>query len=198
MKNDWQEVFAMTAPGSRWRVLSIVIVLLTVSCGGSSQPTATELPAASASAPLDPLPSWNDGTSKNAIVEFVARVTREGGPDFVPIPERIATFDNDGTLWSEKPVPFQVVFAFDQVKAMAAAHPEWKTKEPFASVLKGDVAEVAATGEKGVLAVMAATHAGMTTDEFSNSVRKTGSRRPNIPRQASAIPRWSISQCSSC
>jgi phosphoglycolate phosphatase-like HAD superfamily hydrolase len=162
----------MTSKWSRWSVLSIVIVLLTGFCRGGSQPMATELPASSASGAIDPLPSWNDGASKKSVVEFVARVTREGGPDFVPIPERIATFDNDGTLWSEKPVPFQVVFAFDRVKAMAAAHPEWKTTEPFASVLRGDMAEVAATGEKGVLAVMAATHAGMTTDEFSNSVQR--------------------------
>ena len=88
----------------------------------------------------------------------------------MPPPERIATFDNDGTLWSEKPVPFQVVFAFDRVKALAPQHPEWKTREPFASLLKGDMAGVAASGEKGVLAIMAATHTGMTTDEFSAAV----------------------------
>ena len=108
---------------------------------------------------------------QESIVDFVARVTREGGPDFVPPPERIATFDNDGTLWSEKPVPFQVVFAFDRVRALAPQHPEWKTREPFASLLKGDMAGVAASGEKGVLAIMAATHTGMTTDEFSAQVK---------------------------
>jgi hypothetical protein len=153
--------------------LAFAFVLLSAACGGSPQPPAAPPPASTASAPADPLPSWNDGASKKAIVDFVARVTREGGPDFVPVPERIATFDNDGTLWSEKPVPFQMVFAFDQVKAMAAKHPEWKTKEPFAAVLKGDMAGIAASGEKGVLAVMAATHAGMTTDEFSESVRSS-------------------------
>ncbi len=141
-----------------------------VECRMRAESRQTAAPPA-ASAPSDQLPSWNDGASKKAIVDFVGRVTREGGPDFVPIPERIATFDNDGTLWSEKPAPFQLVFAFDQVKTMAAKHPEWKTREPFASVLKGDVAGVAAAGEKGLLAVMAATHAGMTTDEFTESVR---------------------------
>jgi hypothetical protein len=117
-------------------------------------------------------------------VDFVARITKEGGPDFVPVPERIATFDNDGTLWSEKPVPFQVVFAFDRVKALAPQHPEWKTRAPFASVLKGDMAGIAAAGEKGVLAIMAATHAGMTTDEFSASVREwiAGARHPKTGR----------------
>ena len=93
-------------------------MLLSAACGGGPQPTAAQSPAFTAPAAADPLPSWNDGASRRAIVDFVARVTREGDPDFVPVPERIATFDNDGTLWSEKPVPFQVVFAFDQVKAM--------------------------------------------------------------------------------
>ena len=157
----------MSRPLSRWRVLSIALVLLNAACVRSPETAA----APAASAPSDQLPSWNDGASKKAIVDFVGRVTREGGPDFVPVPERIATFDNDGTLWSERPAPFQLVFAFDQVKAMAAKHPEWKTREPFSSVLKGDVAGVAAAGEKGLLAVMAATHAGMTTDEFTESVQ---------------------------
>jgi hypothetical protein len=117
------------------------------------------------------LPSWNDGAAKRAIVDFVDRVTTEGGPYFVPVAERIATFDNDGTLWAEKPVPFQLLFAFDRVKALAPQHPEWKNKEPFASVLKGDMAGVAASGEHGVLHVMAATHAGMTTEEFTHAVQ---------------------------
>ncbi len=118
----------------------------------------------------NPLPSWNDTAAKKAIIAFVERVTKEGSTDFVPVPERIATFDNDGTLWSEKPVPFQLMFAFDQVKALAPQHPEWKTKEPFASVLKGDMKGVAASGEKGVLEIVTATHTGMTTDEFTKSV----------------------------
>src|SRR5215510_6222060 len=119
----------------------------------------------------DPLPSWNETAAKKAIVAFVERVSREGSPDFVPVPERIATFDNDGTLWSEKPVPFQLAFALDRVKALAPEHPEWKTKEPFASLLKGDMKAVAASGEKGVLEIVAATHTGMTTDEFTKTVQ---------------------------
>jgi phosphoglycolate phosphatase-like HAD superfamily hydrolase len=132
----------------------------------------------------DPLPSWNDGAAKKSLVDFVGRVTREGGPDFVTAPERIATFDNDGTLWSEKPVPFQLLFAFDRVKALAPQHPEWKTKEPFASLLKGDMAGVAGSGEKGVLAIVAATHAGMTTDEFSAAVHEwiTTAKHPQTGR----------------
>jgi hypothetical protein len=119
----------------------------------------------------DALPSWNETVSKKAIIAFVEKVTNEGSSDFVPLPERIATFDNDGTLWAEKPVPFEVTFAFDQVKALAPRHPEWKTQEPFASLLKGDMRGVAASGEKGVLQILAVTHTGMTTDEFTQTVR---------------------------
>lgn len=118
----------------------------------------------------DPLPSWKDTAPKKAIVAFVERVTKEGAPDFVPVPERIATFDNDGTLWAEQPLYFQFLFVIDRVKALAAQHPEWKEKEPFASVLKGDLKAVAASGEKGALAMLAATHTGMTTEEFSKTV----------------------------
>ena len=122
------------------------------------------------SSAADPLPSWSDTGPKKAIVEFVGKVTREGSPDFVPVPERIATFDNDGTLWAEQPIYAQVFFLVDQVKAMAPRHPEWKTQEPFASVLKGDLKAVTANGEAGVAALLVATHSGMTTDEFSRSV----------------------------
>jgi len=166
------------------RALSFLL-LVTAACSGPAPAQAPAgQPAPVATAQADPLPSWNDGPPRRAIVDFVTRVTNEGGPDFVPVPERIATFDNDGTLWSEKPVPFQVVFAFDRVKALAPQHPEWKTRPPFASVLKGDMAGIAAAGEKGVLAVMAATHAGMTTDEFSASVREwiAGARHPKTGR----------------
>jgi hypothetical protein len=88
---------------------------------------------------LDPLPSWNDGPAKRSIIAFVEKVTKPGSPDFVPVPERIATFDNDGTLWCEQPVPVQLYFALDRVKALAPQHPEWNTTEPFASLLKGDL-----------------------------------------------------------
>src|SRR6266566_1385367 len=118
----------------------------------------------------DPLPSWNDGKTKQSITEFVAKVTKEGSPDFVPVPERIATFDNDGTLWCEKPMPIQLFFALDRVKELAPQHPEWKTKEPFASLLKGDVKGALAGGEHAILEIIVATHAGMTTAEFEKIV----------------------------
>ncbi len=123
-----------------------------------------------AAAAADPLPSWNNGAAKQSIVKFIEGVTRDGSPDFVPVPERIATFDNDGTLWSEQPIYTQLFFVIDRVKAMAPQHPEWKTQEPFASVLKGDLHGVTAGGEAGVVALLTATHSGMTTDEFSRTV----------------------------
>ncbi len=116
------------------------------------------------------LPSWNDGKAKQAIITFVAKVTKEGSPEFVPVPERFAVFDNDGTLWAEQPMYFQGLFLIDRVKALAPQHPEWKTKEPFASLLKGDMKGVAAAGEKGLLEMLAATHTGMTTEEFEKIV----------------------------
>jgi phosphoglycolate phosphatase-like HAD superfamily hydrolase len=118
----------------------------------------------------DPLPSWNEGATKQSIVKFVEGVTREGSPDFVPMPERIATFDNDGTLWAEQPIYTQLFFLIDRVKALAPQHPEWKTQEPFASVLKGDLHGVTAGGEAGVVSLLTATHSGMTTDEFNRTV----------------------------
>ena len=128
--------------------------------------------AACANAPAqtaggDPLPSWNDGSAKSAIVAFVGDITDESGPDFVPAAERIATFDNDGTLWAEQPVYFQFAFAMDRVKALAPEHPEWRDTQPFQAVIEGDREALAASGEKGLLEIVAATHAGMTTDEFS-------------------------------
>jgi hypothetical protein len=120
---------------------------------------------------VDPLPSWNDGPAKKAIVAFVTKVTTPSSPDFVPVPERIATFDNDGTLWCEQPMPVQLYFALDRVKALAPQHPEWKTQEPFASLLKGDVQTALAGGDKAVVDLMMATHAGMTTVEFERIVK---------------------------
>jgi hypothetical protein len=119
----------------------------------------------------DPLPSWNEGATKKAIVEFVGKVTQEGAPSFVAPAERIATFDNDGTLWAEQPMYFQLLFALDRVKALAPQHPEWKTKEPFASLLKGDVSKALAGGEKAIAEIVMATHAGMTTEEFEQIVK---------------------------
>jgi hypothetical protein len=118
----------------------------------------------------DPLPSWNDGAVKKSITEFVARVTREGGPDFVAVPERIATFDNDGTLWTEQPYYFQFAFALDRIKALAPQHPEWKTKQPFKALLEGDKQALAAAGKDGLLQIMAVTHTGMTVEDFTKTV----------------------------
>jgi len=123
-----------------------------------------------AGATNDPLPSWNDGANKQAIVAFVAAVTTEGGKDFVAPAERVATFDNDGTLWSEQPMYVQLAFALDRVKAMAADHPEWKDTAPFKFVLEGDLASLAAAGDKALLEIVAATHAGMTSDDFTTIV----------------------------
>jgi phosphoglycolate phosphatase-like HAD superfamily hydrolase len=120
----------------------------------------------------DPLAAWNDGTTKKSILDFVARVTEAGGKDYVAPEERIATFDNDGTLWSERPYPFQVAFALDRVKAMAPQHPEWQDKEPFKSVLAGDLKGILSGGYHALIAIVAATHSGMTTDEFEAEVRK--------------------------
>lgn len=120
----------------------------------------------------DPLPAWNDGAAKTSMMAFVERVTREGSPDFVPAAERVATFDNDGTLWAEQPMYFQAFFAFDRVKALAPRHPEWKDKEPYASILRGDTKGALAGGEKGLLELIMATHAGVTTEEFEAIVKE--------------------------
>jgi phosphoserine phosphatase len=120
----------------------------------------------------DPLASWNDGTTKKSILDFVARVTEAGSKDYVAPEERIATFDNDGTLWSERPYPFQAAFALDRIKALAPQHPEWQDKEPFRSVLAGDLKGVLSGGYHALVAIVAATHSGMTTDEFDAEVRQ--------------------------
>jgi hypothetical protein len=112
------------------------------------------------------LPSWNDGDVKQRIIDFVDRVTDEGSPDFVPESERIAVFDNDGTLWSEQPAYFQLLFAMDRVRELAPDHPEWQGRQPFQAALEGDLEAVAATGKHGLLELVMATHAGMTTVEF--------------------------------
>jgi hypothetical protein len=124
----------------------------------------------SLAAAAEPLPSWNKGQAKRAIVDFVQRVTEAGGADFVPIPERIAVFDNDGTLWTEKPMYAQLAFALDRVKALAPQNPEWKDKQPFKAALAGDLKTVAAGGEHALLELIMATHAGMTTDAFAKVV----------------------------
>jgi len=120
----------------------------------------------------DPLPSWNDGPARKAITEFVQATTDKSNPKFVPPEARIATFDQDGTLWAEQPMYFQLFFALDRVKALAPQHPEWKEKEPFASLLKGDMKGALAGGERAMLEIIMATHAGMTTEEFAQTAKE--------------------------
>ena len=132
----------------------------------------------------DLLPSWNNTAAKKNLVEFVTKVTKTGSPDYVAPAQRIAVFDNDGTLWAEQPLYFQAVFAFDRVKALAPQHPEWKTKEPFASVLKGDMAGALAGGDKAIVDLVMATHANTTTEEFAAIVRDwiTTAKHPTTGR----------------
>jgi len=139
---------------------------------------------ASAAQASDPLPSWNDGAARQSIVTFVERVTEPGSADFVPPAERIAVFDNDGCLWAEQPMYFQAYFIFDRIQTLAPQHPEWKAKEPFASVLRGDVKGALAAGEHGLLEMAMATHAGTTTEEFDRIVTDwiTTARHPQTGR----------------
>jgi phosphoglycolate phosphatase-like HAD superfamily hydrolase len=132
----------------------------------------------------DLLASWNDGPAKQSIVAFVEAVTRDGGADYVPTAQRIAVFDNDGTLWAEQPMYSQFAFAFDRIKALAPRHPEWKETQPFKAVLEGDHRALAAAGEKGLLEIVAATHAGMTTDDFAKTVADwlASARHPRFNR----------------
>jgi hypothetical protein len=135
---------------------ALVAVLALGACASSGHDSAR-----------DTLPSWNDTDSKKAIVAFVEKVTNKGSASFVPVPERIAVFDNDGTLWSEQPMYVQFAFALDRFKALAPQHPEWKLKEPFQSLLAGDMKGFAATGEMGIAALVMATHTGLTVEEFN-------------------------------
>jgi len=142
---------------------------------------STSAPAQTAA---DPLPSWNDGAAKQTIVNFVTAVTRDGSPDFVPVPQRIATFDNDGTLWCEHPMYAQLAFALDRVKAMAPLHPEWKDKQPFKAVLERDMKTLAESGERGLVELVMVTHAGMTSNEFAKIVTDwlAAARHPRFNR----------------
>lgn len=132
----------------------------------------------------DPLPSWNEGATKKALLAFVADVTKQGGPKFVPVASRIATFDNDGTLWAEQPLYVQLAFGIDRVKALAPQHPEWKTQEPYKSVLEGNIKAALTGAEKAAFALMAPSHVGMTTDAFTTTVRDwiSTSRNPKFNR----------------
>jgi len=146
--------------------------------------TSLLLVSLATSAADDPLPSWNDGATKRAILDFVQRVTAPAGKDFVPAPERIAVFDNDGTLWSEQPMYVQVAFALDRIKALAPQHPEWREKQFFKAALEGDLKAVSQSGAKGLLELMMATHAGMTTEEFEQTVKDwlATARHPRFQR----------------
>jgi hypothetical protein len=150
----------------------------------ASTAAALPLPFHTTQAQGDPLPSWNDGRAKQSILSFVAAVTREGSADFVPLPQRIATFDNDGTLWCEQPMYVQLAFALDRVKGLAPLHPEWKDKQPFKAVLEGDMKALAEAGERGLVELVMATHAGMTTEEFSAIVTEwlSKARHPKFKR----------------
>jgi phosphoglycolate phosphatase-like HAD superfamily hydrolase len=142
------------------------------------------LVASAALAQSDPLPSWNGGATRTAIAEFVGRVTQEGGPDYVPPADRIAVFDNDGTLWSEQPMYVQLAFVLDRVKALAPQHPEWKDQQPFKAALEGDMKALAESGEHGLLELVMATHAGNTTEEFAAIVKDwlAAARHPKTGR----------------
>jgi phosphoserine phosphatase len=132
----------------------------------------------------DPLPSWNDGAAKRSIVEFVTRVTKKGGSNFVPPVHRVAVFDNDGTLWAEQPFYFQGLFVFDRVRALAPQHPEWKDTQPFKAVLENDMKTLAAAGLHGLVELVMATHAGMTTEDFERTVKDwlVQARHPKFKR----------------
>jgi phosphoserine phosphatase len=154
-------------------VRSLAALLLSVGLGGQGWAQS-----------VDPLASWNDGGPKRAIVEFVAAVTTAGSPDFVAPADRIAVFDNDGTLWPEQPMYVQLAFALDRVKALAPQHPEWKTTQPFKSAIEGDFKTLAAAGEKGIVELVMASHAGMSSAEFTKIVESwlSEARHPKFKR----------------
>jgi phosphoglycolate phosphatase-like HAD superfamily hydrolase len=166
-----------------------ILALLAITLAGltptqAQDPSTSSTPLTTGSLGTGSLPSWNDTAPKKAIIAFVEKVTREGSSDFVPPNERIATFDNDGTLWCEQPMYFQILFALDRVKALAPQHPEWKDKEPFASLLKGDLKGALAGGEKALIEIVAVTHSGMTTEEFEKIVQDwvASARHPTTKR----------------
>jgi phosphoglycolate phosphatase-like HAD superfamily hydrolase len=147
----------------------ISVLFVTTACKNNSGTKADAKSADTLSA-ADPLPSWNEGAAKQAIIDFVTITTTEGD-DFIPVTDRIACFDNDGTLWSEQPMYFQLAFAIDRIKAMAPDHPEWKTKQPFKALLEGDMKTVMAGGEKALMQIVMTSHSGITTDEFDKTVK---------------------------
>jgi len=164
----------------RTRIIACLFAIWFLAAISTVVPAADPLTATGACA----LTSWNEGQAKKSIIEFVTKVTKEGLPDFVTPSERIAVFDNDGTLWAEQPMYFQFLFMLDRIKALAPHHPEWKTQEPFASILKGDVKAALAGGEKALGQLMMTTHSGMTSEEFEKIVRDwiTTAKHPKTGR----------------
>ena len=167
-----------------WFRVSIAAVLLVGVTLGCAPPDEVDAPGERPSGTADPLSGWAESAARETILSFVARVTDPADPDFVPEPERVAVFDNDGTLWSEKPVYFQLLFALDRVRQLAPEHPEWRQEQPFKAALEGDLETVAAQGENGLLQLVMATHAGMSTTEFEAIVSDwiATARHPELDR----------------
>jgi phosphoglycolate phosphatase-like HAD superfamily hydrolase len=163
------------------RRASLSALTLLPAAAGSFVPLAA---MAQTSTVGDPLPSWNEGAAKKSITDFVSRVTTSGGADYVAPEQRVATFDNDGTLWAEQPMYFQLAFIVDRVRILAPQHPEWKTAQPFKAILENDLAALSPTDEKGMVELVAATHSGMTTDEFTKIVTNwiATARHPRFKR----------------
>lgn len=155
-----------------WTIWTVVAL---ASCTSATDPTVQS---------YDPLPSWKEGNSKRSIIAFVTETTDSLNPAFIEVDDRIAVFDNDGTLWSEKPVYFQLFFAMDRVRQLAPEHPEWKDQQPYKAVLENDMETLASYGEHGILEIVMATHAGMTTEEFENTVKQwiQTARHPRFDR----------------
>ena len=152
-------------------ILCTLVLILVSECNTPPQKKDVKESVANTTV-TDPLPSWNEGAKKQAIIDFVTKTTKEGNADFVPVTDRIACFDNDGTLWTEMPLPFQLFFVIDQIKAMAPKHPGWKNAQPYKGILEGDLKAALAGGEKALGEMIMTTHAGMTTDEFDKAVKE--------------------------
>ncbi|TQF12091.1 haloacid dehalogenase-like hydrolase [Myxococcus llanfairpwllgwyngyllgogerychwyrndrobwllllantysiliogogogochensis] len=171
-----------------WLAVTLCALFVSVGCKSAQhvapEPSTLARGGSGLSGQGDPLPSWNEGPTKAALLDFVERVTREGGPDFVPAEARIATFDNDGTLWTEQPLAVELAFVIDRVKALAPQHPEWRHQQPFQGVLEGDLKAVAASGERGLMQLLAATHSGVTTEAFDVTVKDwiTTAKHPRFSR----------------
>ncbi|MBK9105368.1 MAG: haloacid dehalogenase-like hydrolase [Saprospiraceae bacterium] len=165
-------------------ILIFVSGFITFSCNTPHQATDTPVKQEISTAAKDPLPSWKEGSTKKAIIDFITKTTKMGAADFIPVADRIACFDNDGTLWSEQPMYFQFAFVMDRIKTLAPQHPEWKDTQPFKAVLEGDVKTALSGGEKSMVDLLIATHAGTTTEEFNILVKEwlATARHPRFNR----------------